>query len=146
MDHEINVYQRVSDNVCNVSSTIFGKNAKDIYSNINRSIHTPREKLCLIIDGISRNYNERFDLELDNNTIKDIVSYIDYIKKPLGYINAICFVLGYVISTGGIQINNNIFLDVKSRILPMIQSDSRINEADLIRYSRYIINLKKNKI
>ena len=102
------------------NSDFVGKNgnngvSKHSYNNIEKSMLTDREKLCLKIEGFSRYIIDTYPIY--NPDVDTILSYLDDVKKPIHSINPQALVLTnliitrYGISTEGVNFDRlNVFL------------------------------------
>ena len=132
-------YDRISNSVCNITNiaNIFGKNGnntsnKNTNSNIERSLLSEKDKMCLKIEGFSRYISDTFNIPIENDEIREIVNYLDNIKKPIHTISSQTLVLAHLFFK-----NKDILGQIINDILPTI-TDVRIVGPDIIRYFRMI--------
>jgi hypothetical protein len=131
----------MGSNLCKITNlpNIFGKNgnngvSKHSYNNIEKSMLTDREKLCLKIEGFSRYIIDTYPIY--NPDVDTILKYLDDVKKPIHSINPQALVLtNLIITRYGIDID--ILNSINDNVIPKL-TDNRITKADLIRYYRMI--------
>lgn len=138
-------YDRISHSVCNITNiaNISKKydNNGNFITNIERSILSEKDKMCLKIEGFSRYIIDTFPrLRFNVTSIETIVNYLDKIEnKPIKSINAQTLVLAHLIVSSEDKLSLLQF--ISTEILPHLLPGTRITKADIIRYVRMIDNL-----
>jgi len=114
----------------------------DAYANLKNSIpfltSNPKARFKIFVKVISNRITEEGIAKLsveDRNTMCGKADKIDKIKNTK-YLNSTAYVLAYVCTQGGGNINKKIFKDLVSK-LDRFDNDS-VKPADIIRYSRFI--------
>lgn len=83
-------------------------------------------------------------IKLSGNDMEQLIDRIDSLKEPQ-YKNATAYVLGYIASDGGREINRKNLNNVFKTILKTV-SDKSVKEEDVLRYARLWYNLVREEI
>ena len=105
----------------------------DMYGDILNPIERFRTK----VHATCRGLNNHLSRQISEFTIEHIEDKIDSVPKP-EYKNAECYVLGYLASNGGKNMNLDQINYVCNDVLPYIENDRKnpILKPDVIRYAR----------
>jgi hypothetical protein len=99
---------------------------------IDQSIIDPLDRFKIIVDAKARMLTDTpYITELDINVLLENANNLKYVN----YKNSTAYVLGYIVSKGGREIEITHFNDIIKQILPIFHDDS-IKPPDIIRYSR----------
>lgn len=122
---EINAYDRVGAS---------GHLANVLDGATTDRIQSPEDRFKIYVDAMSRKYTADGVLDLsetDINTMLDKTVYIPGLK----YKNPIAYILGFVATRGGINMDHEMIMHV-IRLLPKI-NEGGVEPADVVRYARY---------
>jgi hypothetical protein len=111
----------------------------DDQSRINKVVQNPKDRFSIYIDAISRSLRN-----IDNVTISEanIITMIEkvYLVDNIEYKNPTSYVLGFLASGGGNNLNTKNFNNTVKNILPHV-TDHTIKQTDVLRYARYWVIL-----
>lgn len=104
---------------------------------------TKKDRFLLKVHKISKYFDDKKILEISDNDINTMLEKTQKIQD-LEYKNPTAYILGYIGSKGGKELQTNIIQDIINNVLPKIKK-SAIEEAkysgveppDFIRYCRY---------
>lgn len=133
---EVGAFDRVAmkGNTFLCGGTTISGNINELKRKINYITQDPEERFSCYVDAISRNLNSlganisQIDIDIMLNKIK----YIKNIDKK----NPSAYILGYITTKGGKEIDKKQFKYVVDKVLPLIDSKNNITNEDIIRYSR----------
>ena len=103
----------------------------------------PTDRFKLKVNGISRDLKNNRNVNLDEEDIKTLIEKVETVKDKgfnIGFINPSAYILGYIASDGGRGINQREVQNVFKNVLKLVDS---VTQPDVIRYSRFHINLNK---
>jgi hypothetical protein len=114
-----------------LSSTVSGKDKKG-----GREAISLEDRFLINVDSISRKLNSE---EITNLTENDINIMLEKSQFILGlkYKNPTAYILGYIASKGGTNLDPVNVKFVINKILPKIDKDAGIEPPDVVRYARY---------
>jgi hypothetical protein len=99
---------------------------------IDQSILDPLDRFKIIVDATARKLiDTQYITEIDINVLLENANNLKYVN----YKNSTAYVLGYIVSKGGSEIEITHFNDIIKKILPIFHDDS-IKPPDIIRYSK----------
>ena len=122
------------------TSELKGKKMEEIAKKLSRISMSPEERLRIYVEAMSYKLADDKVVNVIKN-IDEMLSYISNLSKP-AYINPIGFIMGYVASNGGKD------MDI-SRVKATIKSAEKLhNEGgfspyDVLRYAKLWVNLTK---
>jgi hypothetical protein len=82
-------------------------------------------------------------IKLSGNDLEQLIETVDILKEPQ-YKNPTAYLLGYIASEGGRDIQRNNVNNVFKNILKTV-SDKSVKEEDVLRYTRLWYNLVREK-
>jgi hypothetical protein len=118
-----------------------GKKMSEIAKKLSRISMTPNERLRIYVDALSRKLNDDEVLKITDNMIEHMLTYISNLKNPEN-INPIGFILGYIATDGGKNMNKTQVKNV-IKIVKKLDDEGGITDPDVIRYSRLWLNLRE---
>jgi hypothetical protein len=98
-----------------------------------RALQDPLEKFQIAVDAISRSLNNQNTI-LSENDIQILLEKANKLKYVY-YKNPQAYILGYLASNGGKNIDIKSFKHVSTKILPLL-SEGSVLEPDILRYAR----------
>ena len=134
IQEEVNAFERVG-----------GRNNFDLLDteNIdkkNKLKKTPLERFYETVNGVSQKLLE--ENKLSEGDIKIILQTIGLLDKP-EYKNATGYILGYIVSGGGLSNINKTKLFGAIELVENVLEDKSVQPPDIIRYARLWMNLNK---
>jgi len=105
-----------------------------------REISSPDERFSIFVDAISRKLKQDKVLIVSDNDIQIMIDKSRDLKN-IGYLNPSAYILAYVVTSGGKEINKKRFQQIVNDVLPDFK-DLGIEPEDIIRYSRFWLKLK----
>lgn len=128
MQAEVNVFERVG-----LPGTMIGTSMQghmgELQKKIDRTMQDPEERFVVYIDAISRS------LDVQEDDITRMINTIKFVDK-IGYKNPTAYVLGYLASSGGRNLDRKRITKILDSKLPSVD-DKSVTPADVIRYARY---------
>jgi len=103
----------------------------------------PTDRFKIKVNGISRDLKNNRHVSLNEDDIKNLLEKVSIIKEKgfnIAFINPSAYVLGYIASKGGRQIDNKEVQNIFLNVLKLVES---VTQPDVIRYARFHINLNK---
>jgi hypothetical protein len=133
---EVGAFDRVTmtGNTFLCGGTTISGNIDELKKKIKYITQDPEEKFSCYVDAISRYLNSLGAniSQTDINIMLDKVRYIKNIDKK----NPTAYILGYITSKGGKDIEKKQFKYVVDKILPLVDVKNNITEPDILRYAR----------
>lgn len=99
-----------------------------------RSMQDPLERFQIQVDAVSRNLNSKQGISINQITINLLVEKARKLKK-VQYKNATAYILGYLASKGGRDIEEDHVKDIFAKYLPYVK-ENFVRKPDIIRYAR----------
>jgi hypothetical protein len=131
--------QMSQEDLCGSIPELLVKKGGDAYANLKNSIRfltsNPEARFKIFVKAISIRINEDGIAKLSVNDRNTMCGKADKIKNTK-YLNPTAYVLAYVCTKGGGNIDKKIFKDLVSKLDKL--DDDSIKPADIIRYSRFI--------
>lgn len=103
----------------------------------------PTDRFKIKVNAISRDLKNNRHVSLNEDDIKNLLEKVSVIKEKgfnITFINPSAYVLGYIASKGGRQIDNKEVQNIFLNVLKLVES---VTQPDVIRYARFHINLNK---
>jgi hypothetical protein len=135
--HEVNVFERVSMGRLGTKvglKDVKGKSTKEVYEKLSKSTYEPKERLAVLVQALGYSLKDVHHLPIYEKDISDIIEYIPILEKP-GDINPMGFLLGYIGTKGGREMNRENITKIFKE-LPGIKEGGVMQE-DVIRYCRF---------
>ena len=101
-----------------------------------RVILSPKDRFLISTDALCRRLHSEHVATLTEQDITKILTSATLLRD-LQYKNYVGFVLGYLASKGGEELNPITVKNVIDNVLPVIGSEGGITPPDIIRYGRY---------
>jgi hypothetical protein len=101
-----------------------------------KRIRTSEDRFLIDVDTFSRKFTEDGIFKLTTVDINKMLEKTRNIKK-LKYLNPLCYILGYIATSGGIKLDPLTVKKVIDDILPEIDKNYGIEPPDVVRYSRF---------
>lgn len=136
---EIAAYQRAgTSGRLNLTSIQDGSLA-DLQNKVMKELSSPEETFQLYVDAISRKLNGDNILDISQ---QEIDAMIDEMPKvpDIQYKNPTAYILGFITTSGGREINSGKIKMVIDEVLPQLP-DSGIEAPDVVRYARMWMKL-----
>ena len=131
--------QMTQEDLCGSIPELLVKKGGDTYANLKNSIRfltsNPEARFKIFVKAISIRINGDEIAKLSVNDRNTMCGKADNIKNTK-YLNPTAYVLAYVCTQGGGNIDKKIFKDLVSKLDKL--DDDSIKPADIIRYSRFI--------
>lgn len=141
---EVNVYERVGmsqlGELLQGVSLTSGKYA-DLQRKINNLVQDPVERFQIYVDAAARRLTDATKAELSEEDIAEMLRRAPQLKK-VDRKNAPGYVLGYLATRGGREMERKRVLDVIQNVLPDVTWGG-VQPPDVIRYSRLWAGLRK---
>lgn len=100
-----------------------------------REIISQEDRFKINVNAISRNLSDEGLVELTETDINEMLERTVLVPN-LKYKNPTAYILGFIVTNGGVDIDKKKFDRVKRKVLPKIP-DSGVEPEDVIRYSRF---------
>ena len=128
-------------NTCD-TGTIHGETERDIKQNIRRIFANPLDKFKFNTNKIIKELNEKNNLTISPQNRNKICNEAGNIKN-ITNINPLAFVLGFMVTYGGVQQLEHKVVNHMFKMLDLMDEQS-VQKPDIIRYGRYWLKLKNN--
>jgi len=102
---------------------------------IDRS-YTQEDRFLIAVDALARKMEGDGLVKISQADIDDMLEKTRFVSG-LKYKNPTAYILGYVATGGGRNLDKNNVLHVIDKILPEIPKDKGIAPADVVRYARF---------
>lgn len=138
---EANVYDRAGFGgaAAILGGNIFEGNLNEMQKKINRMLQEPDERFAVYVDATVRHLNNYDGIDISENSIVKMLETIR-ILKHVEHKNPAAYVLGYIASQGGVNIDKKAVETAFKVGLPHVDG---VIEADVIRYARLWMELRK---
>lgn len=103
----------------------------------------PIDRFKIKVNGISRDLNNNRNVDLRDENITEMLNQAYKITEKgynIEFINPSAYILGYIASNGGRNLNKRTFDNVLRNIIILVDG---ITPPDVVRYSRFWVNLIK---
>lgn len=143
MRAEVGVWDRVAlpgNLICGAELT---GNISDMQRKIRKLVQDPEQRFGCYVDAIARSLGSRSESEISATEINNMITLSSKIPK-IQYKNPTAYILGYMVSKGGKEIDKKIYSNVVKTYLPHVDPKIGLTEPDIIRYARLCINIQKN--
>lgn len=97
---------------------------------------SPEDRFIYAVNAIARRMMEEHIANITNKDIDNILDKSRYVTE-LKYKNPLAYILGYIATNGGQNIEAKQVKYVIKDILPKLGKDSGVEPPDVIRYARY---------
>lgn len=97
---------------------------------------TPRERFYKNVDAISRRINSENVVRVSQHDIDTMLETATNVED-IQYRNPVGYVLGYLASGGGREMNRKKIMEIINDLLPKLDGDGGVEPPDVIRYARY---------
>ena len=123
-----------------LTEMLSGASLGDMQKNLARDAISPEDRFLIAVDALSRRITSDTSFKLTQNDINIMLEKTSNIvglryKNPAGYI------LGYLATKGGVSMDPGVVSSVIKYVLPSVADDSGLAPPDVIRYSRFWLNL-----
>lgn len=139
---EMGAWERAGPSGNLQQTLIQGGNIAELQKRTSKAIEDPVHRFEIYIDAISRKLEADGVYEISQTDINNMIAVTSNIPN-IQYKNATAFILGYLASNGGKELEkdrvNEIFEGIENRIV----KEAGVYEADVIRYARLWQTLRR---
>ena len=140
---DVKAFERVAGGILGTkidSRELKGKKFSDIARRLKSINLTPQEKLSEAVNAIAWNYKSDGVFSFSERDIDELLGKIHLLDNPK-VTNPIGYILGYVATNGGKNMNN--IESVMSKIKKGMIRDANVQPPDVIRYAKLWIRLQR---
>jgi hypothetical protein len=104
-----------------------------------REITDPIDRFVSMVYAVSKNISDSGKMQITDNEIIEMLSKVRLnLVKHVVYKNPLAYVLGFVVTRGGGNINTSVFNTIVNIILPYIlTTENTVLPEDVVRYARF---------